>query len=361
MAKSKDLFDDSVMTFGEHLEVLRTHLWKALIGLSIGVCVALYFGDGILAVVRSPIDKALTKYGVAEAAGIDHSEGYGFTDAWDYLVSWFEATEEVEQKAKNDQLVSSAEDQKQTGAITVYMHPSALAAALNRVDPEKYPALEPKPDEEPIALVIWAEEFARFIATSDKIDQPITLTVQEAFMTYLKVSFVGGLVLTSPWVFYQLWLFVASGLYPHERRYVYVYLPMTLGLFIGGAVFCFYAVFPFVLDFLLGFNAYLGVTPQIRLSEWISFAIFLPLMFGLSFELPVVMLFLERISVFDVATYREKRRMAILVISVISMMLTPADPMSMLAMMFPLIILYEVGILMCSYSPAKSPFETEAV
>lgn len=361
MAKSKDLFDDSVMTFGEHLEVLRVHLWKALIGLTLGVCLALFYGEALLAIVRQPIDTALKKYGVAEAEGIDHSEGYGFSDAWNYLVSWFEATDEAEEKTKNEALVSKAEDQKEKGAITVFMHPSALTAALNRVDPERYPRIEPKPDEKPIALVIWAEEFARFIATSNKVDQPITLTVQEAFMTYLKVAFVGGLVLSSPWVFYQLWLFVAAGLYPHERKYVYIYLPVTLGLFVGGAVFCFYVVFPFVLDFLLGFNAYLEVTPQIRLSEWISFAIFLPVMFGLSFELPVVMLFLERISVFDVATYREKRRMAILVISIVSMMLTPADPMSMLAMMFPLIFLYEVGILMCSYSPAKSPFEAEAV
>ena len=179
-------------------------------------------------------------------------------------------------------------------------------------------------------------------------------------MTYLKVAFVAGLLLASPWVFYQAWLFVATGLYPHERKYIYVYLPLSTVLFVGGAVFCFYAVFPFVLHFLLGFNEWLGVQPQIRLSEWISFAIMLPLMFGLAFQLPLVMLFLERISIFDAPTYREKRRMAVLVIAVLSMFLTPADPMSMLLMMFPLVILYEFGIMLCSYSPAKSPFEAEA-
>ena len=131
-------------------------------------------------------------------------------------------------------------------------------------------------------------------------------------------------------------------------------------LFLGGVTFCFFAVFPFVLDFLLSFNEWLGVNPQIRLSEWISFAILMPLMFGIAFQLPLVMLFLERISIFDAAGYREKRRMAVLVIAVLSMFLTPADPMSMLLMMFPLILLYEFGILLCAYSPAKSPFETEA-
>ena len=134
---------------------------------------------------------------------------------------------------------------------------------------------------------------------------------------------------------------------------------MSLTLFLGGVVFCFFAVFPFVLHFLLSFNAWLGVQPQIRLSEWISFAIILPLMFGISFQLPMVMLFLERISIFDAVTYRQKRRMAVLVIAILSMFLTPADPMSMLLMMFPLIVLYELGIILCAYSPVKSPFEAE--
>jgi sec-independent protein translocase protein TatC len=153
---------------------------------------------------------------------------------------------------------------------------------------------------------------------------------------------------------------VAAGLYPHERKYVYIYLPMSTGLFMGGVLFCFFAVFPFVLNFLLGFNKWLGLNPQIRMSEWISFAVTLPLMFGLSFQLPLVMLFLERISIFEAKDYREKRRMAILVIAVLSMMLTPADPTSMIAMMLPLLLLYELGIWMCSWRAANTnPFAEE--
>ena len=95
-------------------------------------------------------------------------------------------------------------------------------------------------------------------------------------MTYIKVAFIAGLLIASPWVFREIWMFVAAGLYPHERKYIYIYLPMSLTLFTGGAVFCFYAVFPFVLKFLLSFNAMLDVNPQIRLSEWINFAVMLP-------------------------------------------------------------------------------------
>ena len=90
-------------------------------------------------------------------------------------------------------------------------------------------------------------------------------------------------------------------------------------------------------------------------------AMMLPLMFGVSFQLPLVMLFLERIGIFKAQDYREQWRMAVLVIAIVSMLLTPADPMSMLLMMFPLIFLYYLGIWLCDYTPVThSPFESES-
>ncbi len=114
-----------------------------------------------------------------------------------------------------------------------------------------------------------------------------------------------------------------------------------------------------MLKFLFAFNADLGINPDPRISEWLSFAIFLPLGFGLSFQLPLVMLFLERIGILDVAGYLAKWRMAVLVIFVISMVLTPADPMSMLAMALPLVTLYFLGIVLCRYFPKRKGFLEE--
>jgi sec-independent protein translocase protein TatC len=212
-----------------------------------------------------------------------------------------------------------------------------------------------------VHLNLSAPEFRQFKQTIERVHQVVSLNVQEPFMIYLKVSMISGLVLASPWVFYQLWMFVAAGLFPHERKYVYLYGTISGVLFLVGVVFCFYLVFPFVLRFLLGFNRMIGVHPQIRLSEWISFAVTLPLLFGVSFQLPLVMLFLERLGILEEETYREKRRMSILIISIISMVLTPADPVSMLMMMFPLLFLYELGIVLCRMSPPRSPFETEMI
>ncbi len=246
-------------------------------------------------------------------------------------------------------------------SLLVRVRPSQLAEALHRADPERYAKPAPAPDERPVPLQLIADEFAVFRTTADRMNKPITLNVQEAFMTYLKVALIGGVVLTSPWIFYQVWLFVAAGLYPHEQRYVYVFLPFSLVLFLGGILFCFFMVFPFVLTFLLGFNDWLGVTPQIRLSEWISFAVMLPLLFGVSFQLPLVMLFLDRLSLFNAQVYRDKRRVAILVISIVSMMLTPADPASMVMMMIPLLLLYELGIWLCHYMAHRNPFEPATI
>jgi len=354
MGKSRDLFDDTTMSFGEHLEALRVHLWKAIIGIIICVTFCLFFGKGIIDLVKRPIDQALQDHGLIEQAQNDVE-----FDLWATVSDWF--SNKPKEKPQ-DPTPEPSTDEPET--YTIQFTANELAGALNKLDAKRYPSPAKGPDDKrQLTLKVVIPELAELqsTVTSNKTLKPITLNVQEAFLTYLKVSFVSGFVMASPWVFYQLWLFVAAGLYPHERRYVHIYLPFSLFLFLAGAAFCFTLVFPFVLDFLLSFNKTLEVTPQIRLSEWITFAIMLPLMFGLSFQLPLVMLLLERLSIFEVEDYRTKRRMAILIIAIVSMFMTPADPMSMLLMMLPLICLYELGVVLCGFNPQKSPFEPEPV
>ena len=387
MAKSKDLFDDSVMSFGEHLEVLRIHLWKSIIGLFICVTFTLFFADSIIAVIRKPIDEALFKHNVPVQEGEDNLSEFGFGDFWRHLKSYLTGNPEEEpdsaQSAEDggvgedgntaEEVDIAATDfiGEDDGTISLKIEKSELARAVAEIlpksDSDVLKNVTSNRGAETLTLRVAAREFvqlkqqlafhqAELQRISDMQNKPVVLTVQEAFMTYLKVAFVSGFVLSSPWVFYQIWLFVAAGLYPNERRYVNVYLPFSIVLFIGGVLFCFFAVFPFVLQFLLGFAGMLEAEAQIRLSEWISFAITLPVMFGLSFQLPLVMLFLERISLFEAADYRQKRRMAVLVIAILSMFLTPADPMSMLMMFFPLLFLYELGIFLCRISPGTNPY-----
>jgi len=349
------------MSFGDHLEELRRRLFKAIIGLVLCIGVTLYFGSTVVSAVRAPIDNALKKHNLID----EETEDLGSTDIVNYIRvffggedKYFEAKEKYATKIRKQKERELLEKEDPETIVPVIFKKD-LVDAFRKAFPEK--AIDfPKTDsDEPIEIPLHSPAFKDLHQVVEQSKQTVSLNVQEAFLTYLKVALVTGFVFASPWVFYQLWQFVAAGLFPHEKKYVYIYLPFSLALFIGGAVFCFLAVIPLVIDFLLGFNTWLNVAPQIRLSEWISFAIMLPLMFGISFQLPLVMMFLERISIFSVEVYRQKRRIAILVISILSMLLTPSDPASMLLMMFPLILLYELGIFICVWqSREKQPVAT---
>jgi sec-independent protein translocase protein TatC len=179
----------------------------------------------------------------------------------------------------------------------------------------------------------------------------IALNAQEVFMIWMKAALVTGAVIASPWIFYQIWVFVAAGLYPHEKNYVYLYLPISIGLFLAGAALAFFFVFEPVLNFLFSFNKWMNIDPDPRIGEWLGFVLMLPLGFGVSFQLPLVMLFINRIGLVSTQMYIEKWRIAVLAIFVISMILTPADPISMLLMAVPLTILYFGGIGMCMWMP----------
>jgi sec-independent protein translocase protein TatC len=126
-----------------------------------------------------------------------------------------------------------------------------------------------------------------------------------------------------------------------------------VGLFLLGAALAYFFVFEPVLKFFFGFSEWLGLPLEPRISEWLSFVLLLPLAFGVSFQLPLVMLFLERIGVFTVDAYVAKWRIAVLVIAVVSMVLSPGgDPYSMMFMLVPLVALYFGGVLLCRWMPA---------
>ena len=178
-----------------------------------------------------------------------------------------------------------------------------------------------------------------------------SLSAHESFVIWLKAGLIAGLVIASPWIFWQIWSFVAAGLYPHEKGFVYVFMPFSIVLFIGGACMAFFLVFKPVLGFLFSFNKTMNIDPDPRIGEWLSFVLILPLGFGVAFQLPLVMLFLNRLGIVKVETFAKKWRMAVLIIFVTSMFLTPADPISMLMMAGPLTVLYFLGILLSKWMP----------
>lgn len=188
--------------------------------------------------------------------------------------------------------------------------------------------------------------------------QPVTtLSAPEAMTTYLKVAFGLGFVIASPWVFYQFWAFVAAGLYPHEKRYAYTLLPASVSLFLAGVILCQLVVLPSAVRTLLTFNDWAGYDPDLRLREWIGFAIVLPVVFGVAFQTPVLMAFFTRIGVTTARGYLTYWRHSALGMAVFAAVITPTQDVITWGYLFvPLLSLYLVGVGVCRLvEPGRRP------
>jgi sec-independent protein translocase protein TatC len=166
----------------------------------------------------------------------------------------------------------------------------------------------------------------------------------EAFFTFLKVSFLSGLMIASPVIIYQFWMFVAPGLYEREKRMMIPIVFLSSFFFIGGALFGYFIVFPFGFDFFLGF-ATETIRPMPSMKEYLSFSAKLLLAFGLVFELPLVITFLARLGIVSVPFLKKNRKYALLLFFVGAAILTPPDVVTQIMMAMPLMVLYEISII----------------
>ncbi|MBW2141503.1 MAG: twin-arginine translocase subunit TatC [Deltaproteobacteria bacterium] len=174
-------------------------------------------------------------------------------------------------------------------------------------------------------------------------DRLIYTNLPEAFFTYLKLGLWGGIILALPVIFYQLWHFVAPGLYRNERRYFIPFVFWSCVLFIVGAVFGYFIVFPLGFRFFLGFaDESIQALPAV--AQYFSFSLKLLFGFGLIFELPVVMVFLAKMGLVNAPFLARQRKYAFLLIFVVGAILTPPDVISQVLMALPLMFLYEVSI-----------------
>ena len=203
----------------------------------------------------------------------------------------------------------------------------------------------------------FAEELFGFLLMPLKSKLPegdrlIFTNLPEMFLAYLKTAFIAGLLLASPVIFYQLWKFVAPGLYQHEKKYGFSFVICSTILFICGALFGYFIVFPFGFKFFLGYaNENIQALPSVK--QYFGFAIRLLLAFGIVFELPVIIFFLSRMGIVDVAFLRKKRKYALLLAFAMAAILTPPDVITQCMMALPLILLYEIGILVAWLGGSK--------
>ena len=180
--------------------------------------------------------------------------------------------------------------------------------------------------------------------------QLVTLGPTEAVVIYFKVALVCGVALAMPVILYQILAYIVPGLYTNERRYVYFILPTATLSFIVGLLFTYYVLLQAAIPFLQGFLADI-FKPTWTLEKYISLVTGLMLWVGLAFETPLVMAFLARLGIVSPKRLSSFRRYAIVIIAIIAAMITPTvDPFNMAIVMGPLILLYELGILLSRFS-----------
>ena len=176
------------------------------------------------------------------------------------------------------------------------------------------------------------------------LDQKLVyLNPTDPFNMYLKVSFIAGLFLASPFVLYQVWLFISPGLYRNERRYVLPFMFSTVGLFIAGGVFGYKMVYPAALDFLIGYSH--QFSPMITISEYTDLFMTIIVGLGIVFEMPILVFFLALMGIVSAGWMWKNLRYSILVIFIIAAIITPTtDIMNMCIFAAPMILLYLVSI-----------------
>lgn len=182
----------------------------------------------------------------------------------------------------------------------------------------------------------------------------------EAFFTYMKTAFLSGIFLAIPVLLYQMWMFVAPGLYRKERRVALPFVISSTLFFIGGALFGYFIVFPIGFKFFLSYATDM-IKPLPSVKEYLSFSAKMLLAFGLIFELPVVTFFLAKVGVVTHKFMSHNRRYAILIIFIVAAIFTPPDVISQFMMAIPLLVLYEISIWVARAVEPKPLKEKEIV
>ncbi len=306
---------DTTMSLGDHLEELRGRLIRAIIGLVLGAAVCLIFGRRIVHFIESPYEQLRQEqkfvFGTSSELQNDLDNNIiskdlqqGFEDknislSPDVAIS-------IEQKGQRWLIINNKDRyiiSKEKDKLSIYY--------------QKYPDL---PE-------------LKFFGPPD------------IFVGYMKIAVISGLILSSPWVFYQLWMFIAAGLYTHEKRYVHYSVPFSAALFVAGALFFLFVVAPISLRFFLNFGKYIGYAPMWEFRRYISFITILMLVFGIGFQTPIAVFVLNRVGLVSIQALREARKFVFVGVFILAALATPPDVISQVTLAIPLYLLFELGIL----------------
>lgn len=204
----------------------------------------------------------------------------------------------------------------------------------------------------------WVEHFfnllLRPIQSAETKYELIGTGPSEVFVCKIKVGLTIGLLVALPYVFYQLWLFISPGLHQHEKKMAVPFIFLSSLFFLLGSAFCFYLVLPFTFDFFLNEYASVGIQPNIKIGEYLSFIVKLILVFGFIFELPIICYFLAKFGIVRSDWLKNNFRYSIVIIFIAAGILTPPDVVSQMFLALPLLVIYGLCILITQYVERNS-------
>ncbi|MBB5461751.1 MULTISPECIES: twin-arginine translocase subunit TatC [unclassified Paraburkholderia] len=215
-----------------------------------------------------------------------------------------------------------------------------------------------------IGLVYWAPDIFKLLARPLMMNLPkdgkmIVTDVTGSFFVPMKVTMLVAFVIALPVVLYQIWAFVAPGLYQHEKKLVAPLVASSYTLFLCGMAFAYFVVFPTIFRVMAHYNAPLGAEMTTDINNYLSFVLTMFIAFGVTFEVPIVVVLLVRMNVVTLKKLKEIRPYVIVGAFVVSAVVTPPDVFSQLILAVPLILLYEAGIVAARLIVGKQPVVVE--
>lgn len=215
-----------------------------------------------------------------------------------------------------------------------------------------------------LSIVYWAPAIFHFfaqplLAALPKGATMIVTDVTGSFMVPMKVTLMVAFMLALPYVLYQLWSFIAPGLYRHEKRWILPLVSSSYILFVGGVVFAYFLVFPSIFHFMARYNAPLGVQMATDVDKYLTFAITTFLAFGISFEVPIIVIVLNRLGIVSREKLKAMRPYVVVGAFIVAAIVTPPDVLSQLLLAIPLWLLFELGLCMSSWFASSSSPNTD--
>ena len=202
------------------------------------------------------------------------------------------------------------------------------------------------------------EPFAKAVKDDGSDRRLIFTALQETFLTYLKVSFFTAFFVTCPFILMQIWKFIAPGLYKHEKIAILPYLILTPILFFLGGILVYYLIMPLAIKFFLSFESTglstnLPIQLEAKVNEYLSLVLKLMFAFGLAFQIPVAITLLARAGLVNSKQLKKKRKYAIVIAFLAAAVLTPPDLISQIGLGIPIVILFEISIILCTFFENK--------